>query len=262
MLIRKPAVADFFYPANPEILTKSVRFFIDQGKAVPVSGKLNAVVVPHAGYVYSGIVAGASYKLLDQLAKDKNWQVILLGPSHRYPLRGVSVCAYDYLETPLGKIKVAEQAKQMAKDLGFIPQADAQEHSLEVQFPFLQLTLKNFEVIPIVLGQVNVRALANYLEQFITENTILVISTDLSHYFPYEKAVAVDGICNKAIPAIDLDLMSKSGDACGITGVLTSMLIAKSKGWQGTFLDYKNSGDTAGPKDRVVGYGAYAFSKN
>ncbi len=261
MLVRKSAVANFFYPGNASELENSVKNFLANGKDISVPGDIRGIIAPHAGYIYSGIVAGACYKQFEKL-ENKKWKIIMLGPSHRYPLRGASVCAYDYLETPLGEIKVSDIAKEMAEKIGFIPQADEQEHSLEVQFPFLQMVFKNkdFEVIPIVLGHVDVRQLADFLKGYIDENTLFVISTDLSHFFPYDKAVSVDSICNKAIPALDVDTMAREGDACGIVGVLTSMLLAKDLGWKSTFLDYKNSGDTAGPKDRVVGYGAYAYS--
>src|SRR6185503_14070447 len=126
----------------------------------------------------------------------------------------------------LGEIKVSDVAKEMAEKIGFIPDADAQEHSLEVQFPFLQMIFKDFEIIPIVLGQVNVRSLADFVKGYIDDDTLFVISTDLSHYFPYEKAVNVDSIANKAISEIDYETMAREGDACGITGVLTSMLMA------------------------------------
>jgi len=260
MLIRKPAVANFFYPGNAAELEQSVKIFLDNAKDVNVEGKLTGVISPHAGFIYSGIVAGAAYKQFTKLDTNKKWKIIMLGPSHRYPLRGASVCAYDSCATPLGEIKVSSLAKEMAEKIGFIPAADAQEHSLEVQLPFLQVIFKDFEIIPIVLGNVDVRSVADFVKGYIDDDTLFVISTDLSHFFPYEKAVNVDNICNKAIPELDVETMMHKGDACGITGVLASMLMAKDLGWKSTFLDYKNSGDTAGTKDRVVGYGAYAYS--
>ena len=134
-----------------------------------------------------------------------------------------------------------------------------QEHSLEVQLPFLQEQLPDFEIIPIVIGQCPPDQLAGFLLPYLDEQTLIVISTDLSHYFPYDKAVATDQVTSAAIPALDFETMRHKGDACGIIGVVTCMHIAKQLGWQGEFLEYRNSGDTAGPKDRVVGYGAYRF---
>lgn len=262
MLIRKPAVANFFYPGNQTELKKMVSSFLEDGQDIEIEGKLTGIIAPHAGYIYSGIVAGASYKQLQKLDKNKKWRFILLGPTHRYPLKTASVCAFDYYETPLGRIKVADIAKEMVEKIGFIEQADYQEHCLEVQLPFLQMIFgDNFEIIPLILGGINVMFLADYLKTFMDDNTILIVSTDLSHYYPYDTAVEFDNVCNKAIPSLDIDEMIKHGDACGKVGIVTSMLMAKDLGWKSTFLDYKNSGDTAGTKDKVVGYGAYAYSK-
>lgn len=260
MLIRKPAVANLFYTGNPTELERQVNFFLESSVDVTLEGSLKTLIVPHAGYTYSGIVAGSAYRHLKKLDQNKNWKVILLGPSHKYPLNGATVCAYNKFLTPLGEIKVSDIAQELVKKLGFIPYADSQEHSLEVQLPFLQMSLKNFELIPIMLGRINVKALADLLKPYMDENTLLVISTDLSHFFTYEKAIEIDSICNKAIPSLDTETMMNDGDACGIYGVLTSMFLAKNFGWKGNFLDYKNSGDTGGDKTRVVGYGAYAFT--
>jgi len=262
MLVRKSAVANFFYPGNPIELKSMLNSFLKEGRDVQLEGKLTGIIAPHAGYIYSGIVAGAAYKQLDKLDKNKKWRFILLGPCHRYPIRTASVGAFDYYETPLGRIKVSDTAKEMAEKLGFIQQADIQEHCLEVQLPFLQMIFEdNFEIIPITLGGINVRFLAEYLKNYMDDNTILIVSTDLSHYYPYDTAIEMDNICNKSIPSLDIEEMIKSGDACGKLGVVTSMIMAKELAWKNTFLDYKNSGDTAGTKDKVVGYGAYAYTK-
>jgi len=262
MLIRKPAFANMFYTGNAKELERQVNSFIDDSIDVPLEGELKGVISPHAGFIYSGIVAGSAFKQIKRMNQNKTKKVIILGPSHRFPLKGVSVCAYDKFLTPLGEIKVSDIAKELASKLGFIEYADSQEHSLEVQLPFLQLSLNDFEIIPIMIGSINVISLANFLKPYIDEDTIFVISTDLSHFFTYEKAIEIDNICNKAIPALDTDTMIKSGDACGIYGVLASMFLAKDLGWKAEFLDYKNSGDTGTDKSRVVGYGAYAYSKN
>lgn len=259
MLVKKPAVADFFYTANPEKLTEQINQCLQDSVDVELEGDLKGLIVPHAGYIYSGIVAGAAYKQLKKHDNGEKKTVIILGPSHRYPLRGASVCAYDQFETPLGVIKGSELAKKMANDLGFIPEADQYEHSLEVQLPFLKMSLKNFEIIPIVLGHVDIKGLADFLKPYLDENTYLVISTDLSHFFPYDKAVMTDNETSSAIMNKDINKMAGSGDACGIMGVMTSMFMANDLGWKTQFLDYKNSGDTAGTKEKVVGYGSYAY---
>ncbi|MFN8578566.1 MAG: AmmeMemoRadiSam system protein B [Candidatus Sericytochromatia bacterium] len=259
MLLKKAAVADFFYTANPEVLKNQVNECIEKSVNITLNGDLKGLIVPHAGYIYSGIVAGSAYKQLKKHDNGKNKKVIILGPSHRYPLRTVSVCAYDEFETPLGNIKGSSLAKEMAKELGFIPDADKFEHSLEVQLPFLKMSLKNFEIIPIVVGHPDIKELSEFLKNYIDENTYLLISTDLSHFFPYEKAVMTDTETSTAIINQDINKMAHIGDACGIVGVLTSMFMAHDLSWKTEFLDYKNSGDTAGTKDKVVGYGAYAY---
>ncbi len=260
MLIKKPAVADYFYTANPEMLKNQIEECLNNSVDTEIKGNLKGLIVPHAGYIYSGIVAGAAYKHLRKYKDGQKKKIIILGPSHRYPLRGASVCAYDVFETPLGNIHGSKIAKEMAQKIGFIPEADQFEHSLEVQLPFLQSVLTNFEIIPIVLGNVNMNELAEFLKPFIDENTFLIVSTDLSHFFEYQKAIYTDNQTSDAILNQDTKKMMETGDACGIIGVLSSMILAKDLKWNTTFLDYKNSGDTAGTKDKVVGYGSYAYS--
>lgn len=256
-----PAVAGRFYPEQPEVLRSMVDQYLHDAPAPEPGIHLRCVVAPHAGYIYSGPVAGYSYRQLEALDPATHWKIFMLGPSHRYPLRGVSVCAYEACDTPLGRIPVSPLAQELAKTLGFIPEADRWEHSLEVQWPFLQCALPSFELIPIVVGSVSPRALAQVLMPYATQPDVLfVISTDLSHYHPYAEARTIDTVANQAIPALDLQRMAEQGDACGIIGVLTAMEIALRQGWQGHFLDYRNSGDTAGPRDQVVGYGAYSFT--
>lgn len=259
MLIKKPAVADYFYTADSETLKQQIKDFISESVEVDLKGDLKGIIVPHAGYIYSGIVAGAAYKQLKKHDNGLKKKVIILGPSHRYHLKTVSVCAYDEFITPLGVIKGSPIAKEMAKDLGFIPDADKFEHSLEVQLPFLQMSLKDFEIIPIVIGHPDIKMFAEFLKKYIDKDTYLVISTDLSHFFPYDKAVIIDNETSDAIINKDINKMVHNGDACGIVGVLTSMFMANDLGWETQFLDYKNSGDTAGTKDKVVGYGSYAY---
>jgi len=259
-LIRQPAVAGMFYPQEEKILSQMVgQFLKDSPVPLKDEGTLKVLIAPHAGYIYSGPVAGACYKQLDTLDKNKHWKVFLLGPAHRVSLQGISICAYDHFQTPMGRVQVSPIAKTLAAQFGFLPEADQQEHSLEVQLPFLQAQLSSFELIPIVIGAAPPKGLANILAPLLDEDSLLVISTDLSHFLPYEEARLVDAIANQAIPDLDIDLMMEKGDACGLIGVLTAMELAKEQQWSGHFLDYQNSGDTAGDKDRVVGYGAYCF---
>lgn len=257
---RYPAVAGMFYPAEAEALRQQVQAHLAAATLQSAKQPLKALIAPHAGYIYSGPVAGSAYRQLDALDKNKHWKVFLLGPCHRVPLRGASVCAFDQYQTPLGSIPVSPVAKTLAQQLGFVPEADLQEHALEVQLPFLQLQLPSFELIPIVIGQAPPAALAAVLAPLLDEDSLLVISTDLSHYLSYEEACKVDAVANQAIPALDMVRLQHQGSACGMVGVLTLMHLAQTSGWRGQLLDYRNSGDTAGPRDRVVGYGAYAFT--
>lgn len=258
---RYPAVAGRFYPDQAPVLTELLDQYLAEAPAPDPRQNLRVVVAPHAGYIYSGPIAGHSYRQLESLDPNTHWKVFLLGPSHRYPLRGVSVCAFDQYNTPLGNIPVSPLAKDLAHRLGFIPEADLMEHSLEVQLPFLQRTLKSFEIIPMVLGGPSPLQLAQLLMPYAEQPDVLfVISTDLSHYHPYDKARQIDALANECIPSLDMRRLAEKGDACGIVGVLTAMEIARQSGWQGHLLDYRNSGDTAGPRDQVVGYGAYSFT--
>lgn len=262
MNVRHPAVAGLFYPDQPHVLTDMVQAFVQAGASVPLQTEkpLRILVAPHAGYIYSGPVAGVAYKQLDALDKTKHWKVFLLGPTHRVPLYGATVLAFDHFETPLGLVPVSPLAKTLAQQVGFLPQVDHQEHSLEVHLPFLQLTLPSFEIIPILLGMVQPQGVAHFLEPHLDDHSLIVVSTDLSHYLPYEQARQTDQICNEAIPQLDIARMEADGDACGKIGVVAAMELAKKYNWHGQFLDYKNSGDTSGSKAQVVGYGAYSFA--
>ncbi|MGV3523645.1 MAG: AmmeMemoRadiSam system protein B [Candidatus Sericytochromatia bacterium] len=261
-MIRPAAVAGLFYPAEAEVLRSQIAQYLAQSAALSEpETRLRALVVPHAGYIYSGPVAGTAYRQLECLDQQQHWKILLLGPAHRVPLRGVSVGAFSAYQTPLGQVAVSPLARDMASKLGFVPEADWQEHSLEVQLPFLQQQLASFEIIPIVVGAAQPETLAEFLKAYLDDTTLLVISTDLSHYLTYDQAVATDAVANQAIPAADIETLRQKGDACGLTGVLTLLYLARTLGWKGRFLDYRNSGDTAGSKDRVVGYGAYSFGE-
>jgi len=256
MAVRVPAVAGSFYPDDPEELKKMISGFMDQAKPKKVKN-LRALVVPHAGYIYSGPVAAYGYKLLKQGQFEK---VIGIGPSHYGAFPGVSEDNSTGWETPLGMVKTGQLSNfTKPNTISCYPQVHIPEHSLEVQLPFLQMTLgENFTFYPLLTGAITPAVLADIIEPALDDDTLLLISSDLSHYHPYEDAIRIDKIANEAIPEIDL----KKGaliDACGAVGILTVMHIAKSKKWKSVLLDYRNSGDTAGPKTGVVGYGAYAF---
>ncbi len=254
--VRPAAVAGMFYPGAPDELRQMVRTFLKDAPGVKVPGKIRGLVSPHAGYIYSGIVAAAGYKQINPSTQT----VILLGPSHRVPLRAASIPQVRAYRTPLGEVRLARLARTLLRSPGFesVPEAHHLEHCLEVQLPFLQVMLKGFEIVPILTNSLDPEVLATTLTPYIGEDTLVVASSDLSHYYSYETAVSLDRVCITAIPDCKFSDMPLC-EACGKQAVLTLMHLAKIKGWQGTLVDYRNSGDTAGSKNRVVGYASIAF---
>jgi AmmeMemoRadiSam system protein B/AmmeMemoRadiSam system protein A len=254
--IRPAAVAGMFYPSEPDELRQMVRTYLKDAHGVKVQGKVRGLVSPHAGYIYSGMVAAAGYRQVDPSMQT----VILLGPSHRVRLSAPSIPEVQAYRTPLGDIPLAGLALTLRRLPGFtsVPEAHLGEHSLEVQLPFLQMTLKKFEVVPILMNSSDPKTLASTLAPHIGEETLVVASSDLSHFYSYETAVSLDRICTNAIAGSNFAEMPLC-EACGKQAVLTLMHIAKIKDWCGILIDYKNSGDTAGTKNRVVGYASIAF---
>ena len=254
--VRPPAVAGQFYPSNPEELRKTVSILLKNASGLDIHGTIRGLVSPHAGYIYSGIVAAAGYR---QIAPSTR-TVILIGPSHRFPLKGASIPTVTAYRTPLGDVRLAQLAFRLRKLPIFesIPEAHKMEHSLEVQIPFLQVMLKEFEIVPILINSGDPKALAAALAPHIDNNTLIVASTDLSHYYPYERAVSLDRICTSAITNAEFSRMPLC-EACGKRAVMTLMHIAEIKNWDAKMIDYKNSGDTAGGKNNVVGYASIAF---
>jgi AmmeMemoRadiSam system protein B len=244
---REAVVAGMFYPEDKKKLKSQIEDFIKNAKAVEINGKLKGLIVPHAGYIYSGIVAAAGYRLL----KDQK-RIILVGPSHRVMFEGFASSDYNYWETPLGDVKTIKN-----HGIVTINEAHDYEHSLEVQLPFLQVMLKDFKILPISVGKADYKKLADKLSEII-EDGIVIVSSDLSHYYPYKTAMKVDSEANKAIPALDVE-EAKDIEACGKIGILALMEMAKKHKWKGKLVDYRNSGDTAGSREQVVGYGCYAF---
>lgn len=277
--VREAAVAGLFYPQEKAALAQ----FIDQALAAAPSessGELKALICPHAGYRYSGEVAARAYK---QLAGREFETVILLAPSHYALFDGASVSAAEAYRTPLGLVHISAQARALAKISPFVLEAPCLvqrpdwwreslvtapaagedtphtwEHSAEVQVPFLQQTLKKFELVPVILGRVDPARVAEALAPRLDDRTLLVASSDLSHYHPYAEAANLDQRCVKAICELNLQDM-QAQEACGKLPILSVMQLARQKGWHARLLDCRNSGDTAGDKSRVVGYTAIAF---
>ncbi len=253
-MVRKPAVAGMFYPKDPLTLHNQVQDYLKDAENINLNGKLKALIVPHAGYPYSGIVAAQGYKFLEKMKVKK---VILLGPSHHLGFYGASLAMEDF-STPLGIVKCADVKKIIdGKLILNNPQAHAAEHSLEVQLPFLQETLGAFELYAFVLGAVEDEEFTKKIFPFIDKDTLIIASSDLSHYQNYDCAVLKD---NATITHI-LHFEDAELDACGELPIRVLMKLAAKLGWKPQLIDYRNSGDTAGDKSRVVGYATIAFTE-
>lgn len=245
--VRIPAVAGLFYPADPAKLRGTIEGFLAKAEPGPHP---KAIVVPHAGYIYSGPVAASAYICVPATVS----RVVMVGPSHRVPVRGLAGSSASFWRTPLGDVPIECPA--------FIPAHDAaheQEHSLEVQVPFLQEVLDQFTLVPLVAGEASSEEVAKMLERLWGgPETLIVISSDLSHYENYETARKMDGAVSEAIVALD-ERWLDFDNACGMVPICGLLNLAKTKGMRAELLDLRNSGDTAGPRDQVVGYGAFAF---
>ncbi len=257
---RHPAVAGMFYPADPSELRSMVQGFLAQAGT---QGKLpKAIISPHAGFIYSGPVAASAYARL-VTGSEQIERVILLGPSHRVPFHGLAITDADYYQTPLGRIPIDQESQRQISNLPqvkLLQAAHADEHSLEVQLPFLQLVLDKFKLVPLVVGDAGSEEVAEVLERLWGgPETLIVISSDLSHYHDYLTAQRLDRATSEAIITLHPEAIGYE-DACGRIPILGLLNLAKRQGLQGELIDLRNSGDTAGPRDQVVGYGAYAFS--
>jgi len=257
---RPAAVAGVFYPADAMELADTVEGYIEQAPAGdgPVP---KAIIAPHAGYVYSGPTAAAAYRRLLP-ARDTIRRVVLVGPSHRVPLMGLATCDWESYATPLGEIPIDRDA---VGDIAGLPQvqvldaAHRLEHSLEVHLPFLQCVLNDFQLVPIVAGNASGREVGEVLDRLWGgPETLIVISSDLSHYLDYDSARAADRETTAAIASISATPIEPE-QACGCIGINGLLHVARHRGLHCDVLDLRNSGDTAGPRERVVGYGAYGF---
>lgn len=244
------------------------------------TGRLRAIIVPHAGYPYSGPVAASAFALL----RGRHFEtVVLLAPSHYALLDQASVSGADLYRTPLGDVPIAAAARALARVAPFaldppcevqrpawaaqasrpLPpagtdRADTWEHAGEVEVPFLQRTLGTFALVPAVMGNVDAAAAARAIDAQLTDDTLLVVSSDLSHYHTYAEAKQLDRECVQAIAALDVDRM-RHAEACGRIPILTLLHVARAHAWKPVVLDARSSGDTAGDRSRVVGYAAVAF---
>jgi AmmeMemoRadiSam system protein B len=262
--IRTPAVAGMFYPAEPGQLAHDVRQFLAQARThAPRSFDLipKALIVPHAGYIYSGAIAATAYATLQPIAASIK-RVVLLGPTHRVAIRGLALPGADAFDTPLGRVTVdAAGAQAIARlpQVSVNAQAHALEHSLEVQLPFLQSVLTDFKLLPLAVGMASAAEVAEVLETvWGGDETLIVISSDLSHYLPYSTAQRVDSSTAQSI--LKLQQPIPHDHACGGTPISGLIVAAQKHHLAPYLLDLRNSGDTAGSHDRVVGYAAFAFT--
>lgn len=259
-VIRNPAVAGQFYPDNAGELTAAVTTLLAEAEQqVDIAPK--ALIVPHAGYTYSGPVAAAAYSRLRPY-RHRYTRVVLLGPCHRVPVSGMALSSADAFRTPLGDVPVDSVAisKIDLPDVQVVDISHRYEHSLEVHLPFLQTVLEDFAIVPIVVGDTKPEAVARVLDALWGgEETLIVISSDLSHYLDYQSAVTLDAATCRSIEQLDTHIDHDA--ACGATPVRGLLLAARDRGLRIVTLDLRNSGDTAGDKDFVVGYGAWMLSK-
>ena len=258
---RPPAVAGSFYEGHPVALRREVDALLETAPSPARAEAPKALIVPHAGHVYSGPIAASAYALLRPFA-ERYRRVVLLGPTHRVPLRGLGLPGVGAFATPLGLVPVDEAAVAVAARCPGVtvsPAAHAREHSLEVQLPFLQRVLPKFTLLPLAVGH----ATPTEVEQVLNAvwggpETLIVVSSDLSHFLPYDEARAHDA--GTAARILSFELEGLDGErACGVYPLRGLLLAAEGHGLVAHQLDLRNSGDTAGDRARVVGYGAFAF---
>lgn len=272
--IREPVLAGEWYPGKPEILSRDIKRYLDNVKNEKIEGEIVALISPHAGYMYSGQVAAFAYQLVEGKTFDT---VIVVGPSHRFLFKGTSLWDRGGFKTPLGVVpvdtEISKKIMEKWKGIRFIPEAHAQENSLELQIPFLQMVLKSFKIVPIAMEPDWSWETCQYLSSAIAESikgkkVLLVASTDLSHYHSYSKAIEIDRMVLNHVERFDIeglnrDLKSGKAEACGGGPLITVMLTAKALGAdQGRVLKYLNSGDVTGDQSRVVGYMAAVLYKS
>jgi AmmeMemoRadiSam system protein B len=264
---RPPAVAGLFYPDDPVQLRKEVEEALHGarqrlGEPSRAAAAPKAAIAPHAGYMYSGPVAASAYARIEA-GREAIRRVVLAGPAHRFPLRGVATVSVDALATPLGEVEVDGELRAAALEVPpalVSDEAHALEHSLEVHLPFLQLTLGPVPVLPLLVGQVGADAAADVLDAvFGGTETLVVVSTDLSHYHDYATGRALDEATADAIVARRPEGVGVGG-ACGVFAVRGLLVGARRHDLSVELLDLRSSGDTAGPRNHVVGYGSFVLA--
>lgn len=259
--MRPPAVAGLFYPENANELRHAVNGYIAEASLrAAVADRPKALIVPHAGYQYSGSVAGFAYRRVRDWSADIH-HVVMIGPSHRVAIRGLAVPSVGTFMTPLGSVPIDATGRSRLLELGLVGISDAAhavEHSLEVQLPFLQVVLKDFDILPITIGFALCEQVARAIDAvWGGSDTLVLVSSDLSHYHTWSDARQLDDATTRAIVERRSDLPDEQ--ACGACGINGLMQVARRRGLTVEVLDQRNSGDTAGDRSRVVGYGSYAL---
>lgn len=265
--IRLPRWAGSFYPDDPRRLRALIsdlhrQAAVDQMSLAPAA--LRALVLPHAGYIYSGATAAHGTGLLRGQSRQT---VLLLGPAHHVWVSGTAVSRAATYRTPLGDIRLSPLAATLLRTHPDLFQeniaAEQAEHSLEVLLPFLQEALGDFNLLPLVVGQADTLQTALALVPLVSDDVLVVVSSDLSHFLDYDSAVRQDSLTLQAIVDMDMSaLLADDNKACGMVGIQILLHLARLKNWRPRLLHYANSGDTAGDRQRVVGYGAIAFSED
>lgn len=258
--VRPAAVAGRFYPGNPDVLAAEVASYLAQAAPAPGAPAPKAIIAPHAGYMYSGPIAASAYARLAPL-RGAVRRVVLAGPAHRVFVRGAAIPSAAAFDSPLGRVALDREALAALAALPFVQVSDpahALEHSLEVHLPFLQAVLGDFALVPIVVGDATAEEAATILRAvWGGPETLVVVSSDLSHYLPYDTARERDGATCGAILRFDATI--EPDEACGAAPINGLLLEARRRGLAIEQVDLRNSGDTAGDRDRVVGYGAFAL---
>lgn len=258
MRVRPPAVAGSFYPDDPDTLVRNIDEMLFEVDESVHRKSPKALIVPHAGYIYSGPTAASAYMLLEP---EKVERVVLLGPTHRVLLSGLALPDVDAFETPLGRVRLDRDARRQLEGLNQVHidnSSHASEHSLEVHLPFLQRVLKNFTLVPLAVGEAYPEDVAEVLDRLWGgEETVIVISSDLSHFHPYEIAQRLDAQTIESI--LGMETAINHEQACGATPINGLLASLNRHPLTPEVIDFRNSGDTAGPRDQVVGYTAIAF---
>jgi len=267
MSTREASVMGSFYPADPKEIEKMFMYYneildenIRDDKILSVKPK--AIIVPHAGYIYSAFTANVAFRAA---SNSKPKRAVVIGPSHKVYLEGISVAKYDSYQTPFGELKIDKAlTKELIESFGVIFEPKAhQEHSTEVQMPFIKYYFGEIEIVELVYGNEDPRHLQKIIDYLLQDDsTLVVISTDLSHYLDLEHANRLDSICLDAVYSLNPAKLHQGCEACGKIGVEAMILSAKNNNLKPILLDYRTSADVSGDKDRVVGYMSAAFVKD